>query len=118
MKTRFSEKGEKDLRTHINNLKRTSHNKKYFLGAPEASLLFMRKPMYPVSVIEELNDTIHDLRIDVAINETLYKIEGIRRKILLDEVMKLSTLKELNELQKRYPNHKEEENKNVASPTS
>ena len=58
-------------------------------------------PLFPISVIEELQKTIYELKLECAIQDTTAKIESIRRKMLMEEILSISSQEELQELKLR-----------------
>lgn len=59
-------------------------------------------PLLPVTVSEELRNKVDSLEIQVAVTDTLLKLETIRRKNIIDELLRIGDIDELRVLQKYY----------------
>ena len=120
----MSNNKEEDLRKRIEKLKTTSisknltrSNSKSPNNTPSTAKLSVKRkvkkslnnttvtshfcPLFPISVIEELQKIIYELKLECAIQDTTAKIESIRRKMLMEEILSISSQEELQELKLR-----------------
>ena len=121
---KMSNNKEEDLRKRMEKLKTTSisknlmrSNSKSPSNTPSTAKLSVKRkvkkglnnttvtshfcPLFPISVIEELQKTIYELKLECAIQDTTANIESIRRKMLMEEILSISSQEELQELKLR-----------------
>ena len=59
-------------------------------------------PLLPVTVIEELRHRVNELEIQVAVANTMLKLEMIRRQNLIDDLLRTTRLSRLEDLKSMY----------------
>ena len=60
------------------------------------------RPLLPVTVIEELRNRVIELEIQLAVADTMTKLERIRRQNLINELLEATTMSKLEELKSAY----------------